>query len=182
MFKKIMDFNTIILMSLSIIVHFFRMIYLLFKPRFMSKYEFFANYTVSKSQLSVYYLLSILVSYWIILKKIQKLRIYYYAFLSDCYSFNSFFTQIQLLDKSYQKKIKCIKRSYFYFNIHISSMYLSTICKQDLKKTWIDDFVALRRHPTDSLLPKLFKKMLRILLAFLLLIGLRKRAFDTASH
>jgi hypothetical protein len=65
-----MDFNTIILMSLSIIVHCFRIIYLLFKPRFMSKYEFFANYTVSKSQLSVYYLLSILVSYWIILKKI----------------------------------------------------------------------------------------------------------------
>ena len=132
MFKKIMDFNTIILMSLSIIVHFFRIIYLLFKPRFMSKYEFFANYTVSKSQLSVYYLLCILVSYWIILKKIQKLRIYYYAFLSDCYSFNSFFTQMQLLDKSYQKKIKCIKRSYFYFNIHISSMYLSTICKQEI--------------------------------------------------
>jgi len=70
MFKIIMDFNTIILMSLSIIVHFFRIIYLLFKPRFMTKYEFFANYTVSKSQLSVYYLLSILVSYWIILKKI----------------------------------------------------------------------------------------------------------------
>ena len=46
------------------------MIYLLFKPRFMSKYEFFANYTVSKSQLSVYYLLSILVSYWIFLKNI----------------------------------------------------------------------------------------------------------------
>ena len=182
MFKKIMDFNTIILMTLSIIVHFFRMIYLLFKPRFMSKYEFFANYTVSKSQLSVYYLLSILVSYWIILKKIQKLRIYYYAFLSDCYSFNSFFTQIQLLDKSYQKKIKCIKRSYFYFNIYISSMYLSTIYKQDLKKTWIDGYVALRRHPRGSLLPKPFKSMLRMLLTFLTLIRSIKQACFAASH
>jgi hypothetical protein len=72
MFKRIMDFNVIILMSLSIIIHIFRMIYLLFKPRFMSRYELFRNYSVSKSQLSVYYLLSILVSYWIILKKISN--------------------------------------------------------------------------------------------------------------
>ena len=72
MIKKIMDFNTILLMSFSIIIHIFRMIYLIFKPRFMSKFEFLTNYTVSKYQLCIYYLLSILVSYWIILKKISN--------------------------------------------------------------------------------------------------------------
>ena len=74
MIKKIMDFNTILLMSfiIIIIIHIFRMIYLIFKPRFMSKFEFLTNYTVSKYQLCIYYLLSILVSYWIILKKISN--------------------------------------------------------------------------------------------------------------
>ena len=66
-----MDFNTIILMSLSIIVHFFRIIYLLFKPTFMSKYKFFSDYTISKYRLSIYYILAIAVGYYVIFKKIS---------------------------------------------------------------------------------------------------------------
>jgi hypothetical protein len=43
-------------------------------------------------------------------------------------------------------------------------------------------FHSLSTASAISSYPKPFKRMLRILLAFLMLIGLRKRAFDTASH
>ena len=66
-------------------------------------------------------------------------------------------------------------------NYHLCNIALYVYETNLIDLLGIDGCVALRRHPRVSLLPKPFKKMLRILLAFLLLIGLRKRAFDTAS-
>ena len=45
----------------------------------------------------------------------------------------------------------------------------------------MDGFTSLRRLPNDSLYTKPFKSKLRLLFGFLLLVCLRKRAFDTAS-
>ena len=42
-------------------------------------------------------------------------------------------------------------------------------------------FTSLRRHPNNSLYTKPFKSKLRLLFGFLLLVCLRKQAFDTAS-
>lgn len=53
------------------IVQFLRVIYLLFKPTFMSKYKFFSEYTISKYRLSIYYILAIAVGYYVIFKKIS---------------------------------------------------------------------------------------------------------------
>ena len=45
----------------------------------------------------------------------------------------------------------------------------------------IDSFVTLRCLPSNSLYTKPFKSKLRLLFGFLLLVCLRKRAFDTVS-
>ena len=71
MFKIFMDYSFIFLIAISMIVQFLRVIYLLFKPTFMSKYKFFSDYTISKYRLSIYYILAIAVGYYIIFKKIS---------------------------------------------------------------------------------------------------------------
>lgn len=68
MFKKISDFFFILIIAQSMIVQFLRIIYLLFKPSFLTKYEFFSNYTISKYKLSLYYVLGISLGYYIILR------------------------------------------------------------------------------------------------------------------
>ena len=68
MFKKIADFFFILIIVQSMIVQFLRIIYLLFKPAFMTKYEFFSNYAISKYKLSLYYVLGISLGYYVILR------------------------------------------------------------------------------------------------------------------
>ena len=46
---------------------------------------------------------------------------------------------------------------------------------------WMDSFVSLRCHPNNSLYTMPFKSKRSLLLSFLLLVCLRKQAFDTAS-
>ena len=60
-------------------------------------------------------------------------------------------------------------------------MHNSIFRKKELKK-WIDGSVALRRHPGSALLPKPFKSMRGMLLAFLTLIRSIKQACFAASH
>jgi hypothetical protein len=68
MLKKIVDFFFILLIVQSMVVQFLRIIYLLFKPPFMSKYKFFSDYTISKYRLSLYYILGISIGYYVILR------------------------------------------------------------------------------------------------------------------
>jgi len=68
MLKKIVDIFFILLIAQSMIVQFLRIIYLLFKPSFMSKYKFFSDYIISKYRLCLYYVLGISIGYYVILR------------------------------------------------------------------------------------------------------------------
>ena len=68
MLKNIADLFFISLIVQSMIVQFLIIIYLLFKPPFMSKYKFFSNYSISNYKLSLYYVLGISVGFYLILR------------------------------------------------------------------------------------------------------------------
>ena len=54
-----------------VIAHILKLIYLLFKPTFMSKYKYFSDQIPSKGSLIMYYVLAISVGYYVILYKIN---------------------------------------------------------------------------------------------------------------
>lgn len=69
MFKAIMDSLMIILIGLTIIMHLFRLIYILFKPKSLEKYTFL--HLPSKMQLSLYYIIVIAIGVYGILYKLS---------------------------------------------------------------------------------------------------------------
>ena len=69
MFKTIMDSFMIILVGLTIIMHLFRLIYILFKPKGLEKYTFL--HLPSKMQLSLYYIIVIAIGVYGILYKLS---------------------------------------------------------------------------------------------------------------
>jgi len=61
MFKQFMDLLVIALLSIAGLTHLCRLIYLIFKPKFFDKFTFISNVIPSKSQLMLYYALTIVV-------------------------------------------------------------------------------------------------------------------------
>lgn len=69
MFKNIMDLIIIILLVVSIITHFLRLIYALLKPKGLEKFTFL--HFPSKFQLSLYYILVMAICVYGILYKLS---------------------------------------------------------------------------------------------------------------
>lgn len=60
MIKLILDSLVLLFMATASIVHLFRLIYLIFQFEFLKKWNFISNMTPSKTNLALYYLLTIL--------------------------------------------------------------------------------------------------------------------------
>lgn len=69
MMQKIMNFGWILLIITTIIIHFLKIINIYFKPSFLNKYEIFSNINISRAKLSLYYLLTMLVLFKILIEK-----------------------------------------------------------------------------------------------------------------
>ena len=70
MFKQCTDLLVIILLSIAGITHLLRLIYLIFTPKFLEKIKLIANVIPSKTQLILYYILTIAICIYAINIKI----------------------------------------------------------------------------------------------------------------
>lgn len=71
--QKIINFFELSIFSISIITHFFKIVYIYFKPTWLNKYEIILNTNISKYKLSLYYLLTIMVLINIVIEKFKYL-------------------------------------------------------------------------------------------------------------
>lgn len=68
--QKIINYAWIAFFSITIIIHFFKIVYIYFKPTWLNQYESISNTNISKYKLSLYYLLTLLVLIKIVMEKI----------------------------------------------------------------------------------------------------------------
>ncbi len=68
--KTFADINTIILVSIALIFHILRIVFLYWQPSFIKKYKFLTQTNISKFQLLLYYLLVIIVTVQILHDKL----------------------------------------------------------------------------------------------------------------
>lgn len=68
--QKIINYAWISFFSITIIIHFFKIVYIYFKPTWLNQYESISNTNISKYKLSLYYLLTLLVLIKIVMEKI----------------------------------------------------------------------------------------------------------------
>jgi len=71
MIKLIVNYVIIILLSVSVIAHFLRIIYLYFKPGFLEKFTFVSKPDLGTNKLALYYLLTIIVCIYAIKLKLN---------------------------------------------------------------------------------------------------------------
>jgi hypothetical protein len=71
MLDKFTKYFSLLLISIALITHILKLVYLLFKPMFMNKYKYFSNNKPSKIDLILYYILTIGCSFYIIWKQIN---------------------------------------------------------------------------------------------------------------
>ena len=65
---KSLTHNTILFfVFIGLITHILKLIYVFYKPKFLSKYKYFTNEIPSKNNLILYYILTITVCYYVIL-------------------------------------------------------------------------------------------------------------------
>ena len=69
MLDKFTKYFSLLLISITLITHILKLVYLLFKPMFMNKYKYFSNNNPSKIDLILYYILTIGCSFYIIWKQ-----------------------------------------------------------------------------------------------------------------
>ena len=69
MLDKFAKYFSLLLLSIAIITHILKLVYLLFKPIFMTRYKYFSNKNPSKTDLILYYILTIGCSFYIIWKQ-----------------------------------------------------------------------------------------------------------------
>lgn len=74
MFKQIMDIIVIFLISLAGFTHLLRLINLIIEPKFLQKFKFISDGKPSKSQLAMYYLLTIAICAYAINFKLSNFR------------------------------------------------------------------------------------------------------------
>ena len=68
MIKIFTDYFSILLISIALITHLLKLIYLFFKPKFLSKYKYFTKESPSKTDLVLYYILTIGCCFYILFK------------------------------------------------------------------------------------------------------------------
>lgn len=69
MLNEFTKYFSLLLISIALITHILKLVYLLFKPIFMTKYKYFSNNNPSKIDLILYYILTIGCSFYIIWKQ-----------------------------------------------------------------------------------------------------------------
>jgi hypothetical protein len=69
MLDKFAKYFSLLLLSIALITHILKLVYMLFKPIFMSRYKYFSNINTSKTDLILYYTLMTGCSYYIIWKQ-----------------------------------------------------------------------------------------------------------------
>lgn len=71
MIKQFMDFAIITLLCIAGFTHLLRLLYLIFRPRILERITFVARTEPSKTQLALYYLLTIIVCAYAITYKLN---------------------------------------------------------------------------------------------------------------
>jgi hypothetical protein len=69
MLDKFAKYFSLLLLSIALITHILKLVYMLFKPIFMTRYKYFSNINPTKSDLFLYYILTIGCSSYIIWKQ-----------------------------------------------------------------------------------------------------------------
>jgi hypothetical protein len=69
MLYKFAKYFSLLLLSITLITHILKLVYMLFKPIFMSRYKYFSNINPTKTDLILYYNLTIGCSFYIIWKQ-----------------------------------------------------------------------------------------------------------------
>jgi hypothetical protein len=69
MLDKFSKYFSLLLLSITLITHILKLVYMLFKPIFMTRYKYFSNINPTKSDLILYYILTIGCSSYIIWKQ-----------------------------------------------------------------------------------------------------------------
>ena len=69
MLDKFAKYFSLLLLSIALITHILKLVYLLFKPISMSRYKYFSNINPTKTDLILYYILTIGCSSYILWKQ-----------------------------------------------------------------------------------------------------------------
>ena len=69
MLDKFAKYFSLVLSSIALITHILKLVYMVFKPIFMSRYKYFSNINPTKTDLILYYILTIGCSFYIIWKQ-----------------------------------------------------------------------------------------------------------------
>jgi len=69
MLDKFAKYFSLLLLSIALITHILKLVYLLFKPIFMSRYKYFSNINPTKTDLILCYILTIGCSSYILWKQ-----------------------------------------------------------------------------------------------------------------
>lgn len=69
MVDKFAKYFFLLLLSIALITHILKLVYMVFKPIFMSRYKYFSNINLSKTDLILYYILTIGCSFYIMWKQ-----------------------------------------------------------------------------------------------------------------
>ncbi len=69
MLDKFAKYFSLVLSSIALIAHILKLVYMVFKPIFMSRYKYFSNINPTKTDLILYYILTIGCSFYIIWKQ-----------------------------------------------------------------------------------------------------------------
>ncbi len=72
MLKQITDILIIGLNAIAVLTHVLKLIYIIFQPKILEKIKFISNRNLTKNQLLLYYLLTILVCIYVINLKLSR--------------------------------------------------------------------------------------------------------------
>jgi hypothetical protein len=69
MLDKFAKYFSLLLVSIALITHILKLVYMLFKPIFMTRYKYFSNINPTKTDLILYYILTIVCTSYILWKQ-----------------------------------------------------------------------------------------------------------------
>ncbi len=69
MIDKFAKYFSLLMLSITLITHILKLIYMLFKPNFIARSKYFSNINPTKTDLILYYILTIGCSFYIIWKQ-----------------------------------------------------------------------------------------------------------------
>ena len=71
MIKQLIDYAIILLLSIAVISHFLRIVYLYFQPKIFDIYDFISKPDLGRDKIFLYYFLTILVCLYAINRKVH---------------------------------------------------------------------------------------------------------------